>query len=73
MTEDEINKHANKLINGAKFIMLDRRWDYNKSKLSVVGGGMLNAMPHLEAKEGQPEEYHNALRVIKAVERLKDD
>jgi hypothetical protein len=74
MTEEMINRHAQKLINGGKFIMLDRRWDYNpagRGKLSIVGGGMLNAMPNNEAKEGQPEEYKNALEIIKTVERIK--
>jgi hypothetical protein len=74
MTDQEIHEAARSLVGGARFIKLDRRWEYSKQgrgSLYRVGGGMLNAMPHLTIKEGQDAEYKLALRIIKEAEKIK--
>ena len=74
LTEKEIHEKAQSLIDGKKFIQIAGRWEYSKSgrgSLSRIGGGIGNALPGIPIKEGQNQEYQDALKIIKEVEKIR--
>ena len=77
MTEEEICKKAQSLVNGKTIVKIDGRWALKNSPregqkcLERLSGGIGIALPWLSIKIGQPEEYQAALKIIKKYERLK--
>ena len=77
MTERQINKKAQQLLNKKPTIMIEGAWAIKNSPkegrkcLERLSGGIGIAMPWLPLKDGQKEELRNALRIIKEYERLK--
>ncbi len=76
MTEQEINKKAQSLVDGKRSVKIIGNWAYNpaylgRGCLESRSGGIGLAMPNIPIKDGQKEEYQIALKIIKEVERLK--
>ena len=77
MTEEQINKKAQSLINGKTIIKIEGNWALKNSPregrkcLERLSGGIGIALPWLPLKDGQKEEYRSALRIIKEYEKLK--
>jgi len=76
MTEDKINKLAQGLVDGKRSVKILGIWDYKpaymeRGCLVRRSGGVGLALPKIPIKEGQPEEYQFALKIIKEVERIK--
>lgn len=76
MTDEEINKKAQSLVDGKRSVKIHGRWAYNPSYLGrgcleSRSGGVGLAMPSILIKDGQKEEYQIALKIIKEVERIK--
>ena len=73
MTDEEIHKKAQSLIDGERFVEIVGKWEYSKSgrgSLYRVGGGIGLAMPNIPIKESQKPEYQDALKIIKEVEKI---
>jgi hypothetical protein len=75
MTDEAISAAAQSLVNGKKSVKINSMWAYNPSYmgrgcLESRSGGIGIAMPSIPIKDGQKEEYVNALKIIKEVERL---
>lgn len=79
MTDDEITQKAQSLVDGKTIIKIDGRWALKNSSregrkcLERLSGGIGIALPWLSVKDGQKEEYVNALKIIKMYERLKNE
>ena len=77
MTEEQITKKAQSLIDGKRSVKISGIWDYKKAGylgrgcLERRSGGVGLAMPHIQLKESQKEEYQIALKIIKEVERIQ--
>lgn len=75
MTSEEIAQKAEQLINGKTIIKIVGRWALKNSPregrkcLERLSGGIGIAMAWIPLKDGQPEEYSNALKIIKEYER----
>lgn len=75
MTDEEITKKAQSLVDGKRSVKIDGMWAYNptylgRGCLESRSGGIGLAMPSIPIKDSQPSEYANALRIIKKVEQL---
>ena len=80
MTEEEISEKVQQIVEDKKkFIKLDARWAFKpqyelatRTTIALVrlrDGGRV-AMPHLEPRRNENEEFKLALRIIKEVEAI---
>lgn len=79
MTAEEITKKAQSLIDGKTIIKIDGRWALKNSPregrkcLERLSGGIGIAMAWIPLKDSQPDEYSNALKIIKEYETINID